>query len=231
MNSVPHRIDLVIKYYNMTYNSFAKSLGMANGTGIKTMVDKDRNPQQKTLNRIEITYPDVDMNWLRTGAGNMVSNVPESLSGNDDLTVTSKQVINQLDINNKHYTAILENKLRDDRKYYDNDSNHVKNIAKILKGFLSLQERMENKFTEIAEKMDATNKYWSEQSEAKHKEQIKEGQEQKELFLLALDKVLHIEQDLDNIKSFMAIGFEKQAIKKADKKIAKKISNKKLTKK
>ena len=214
MNSIPNRIEIVIKYYNMSYNSFAKSLGMANGTGIKTMIDNNRNPQNQTLNKIVNTYPEIDMNWLRTGTGQMISNLPESISGNDDLTVTAKQVINQLDINNLHYTAILDNKLSDDRDYYDsvtksNNSNYSKNIEIILKGFQGL-----------VEKFDKSNEYWS-----------KQNKEQKDLFLLTLDKVLHIEQDLENIKSFMAIKFEKESIKKADKKIAKKLVNKKLEKK
>ena len=214
MNSIPNRIEIVIKYYNMSYNSFAKSLGMANGTGIKTMIDNNRNPQNQTLNKIVNTYPEIDMNWLRTGAGQMVSNLPESMSGNEDLTVTAKQVISQLDINNKHYTTILDKKMSDDRDYYDsvtqsNNSNYSKNIEIILSGFQGL-----------VEKFDKSNKYWSEQNK-----------ELKDLFLLTLDKVLHIEQDLENIKSFMAIGFEKQAIKKADKKTAKKLLTKKLEKK
>ena len=214
MNSIPNRIEIVIKYYNMSYNSFAKSLGMANGTGIKTMIDNNRNPQNQTLNKIVNTYPEIDMNWLRTGTGQMISNLPESMSGNDDLTVTAKQVINQLDINNLHYTAILDNKLSDDRDYYDsvtksNNSNYSKNIEIILKGFQGL-----------VEKFDKSNEYWS-----------KQNKEQKDLFLLTLDKVLHIEQDLENIKSFMAIKFEKELIKKADKKTAKKLINKKLQKK
>ena len=214
MNSIPNRIEIVIKYYNMSYNSFAKSLGMANGTGIKTMIDNNRNPQNQTLNKIVNTYPEIDMNWLRTGTGQMISNLPESMSDNDNLTVTAKQVINQLDINNLHYTAILDNKLSDDRDYYDsvtksNNSNHSKNIEIILKGFQGL-----------VEKFDKSNEYWS-----------KQNKEQKDLFLLTLDKVLHIEQDLENIKSFMAIKFEKELIKKADKKTAKKLINKKLQKK
>ena len=214
MNSIPNRIEIVIKYYNMSYNSFAKSLGMANGTGIKTMIDNNRNPQNQTLNKIVNTYPEIDMNWLRTGTGQMISNLPESMSDNDNLTVTAKQVINQLDINNLHYTAILDNKLSDDRDYYDsvtksNNSNYSKNIEIILKGFQGL-----------VEKFDKSNEYWS-----------KQNKEQKDLFLLTLDKVLHIEQDLENIKSFMAIKFEKELIKKADKKTAKKLINKKLQKK
>ena len=212
--SKAQRIQEIIDYYGMSYNSFAISLGMLNGTSIKRIVDDNRNPQNQTLNKIVNTYPEIDMNWLRTGAGQMVSNLPESMSGNEDLTVTAKQVINQLDINNKHYTNILDKKMSDDRDYYDsvtqsNNSNYSKNIEIILSGFQGL-----------VEKFDKSNKYWSEQNK-----------ELKDLFLLTLDKVLHIEQDLENIKSFMAIGFEKQAIKKADKKTAKKLSNKKLEKK
>ena len=212
--SKAQRIQEIIDYYGMSYNSFAISLGMLNGTSIKRIVDDNRNPQNQTLNKIVNTYPEIDMNWLRTGAGQMVSNLPESMSGNEDLTVTAKQVISQLDINNLHYTAILDKKMSDDRDYYDsvtqsNNSNYSKNIEIILSGFQGL-----------VEKFDKSNKYWSEQNK-----------ELKDLFLLTLDKVLHIEQDLENIKSFMAIGFEKQAIKKADKKTAKKLLTKKLEKK
>ena len=108
--SIAQRIQLIIKYYNMSYNSFAKSLGLANGSGIKTMIDNNRNPQNQTLNKIVNTYPDIDMNWLRTGSGKMINNLPESMSDNDDLTVTAKQVIKQLDINKLHYTALLDKK-------------------------------------------------------------------------------------------------------------------------
>ena len=219
--SIAKRVDQLINHYNMSYNSFAKSIGMSNGTAIKKMVDYDRNPQNKTLNRICETYPKINYDWLRTGEGamskiktNEIGGLPESMSGDDDLTVTAKQVISQLDINNKHYTNILDKKMSDDRDYYDsvtqsNNSNYSKNIEIILSGFQGL-----------VEKFDKSNKYWSEQNK-----------ELKDLFLLTLDKVLHIEQDLENIKSFMAIGFEKQAIKKADKKTAKKLINKKLQKK
>ena len=277
--SIAKRVDQLINHYNMSYNSFARSIGMSNGTAIKKMVDYDRNPQNKTLNRICETYPKISYDWLRTGEGamskiktNEIGGLPESMSGNDDLTVTAKQVINQLDINNKHYTAILDKKMRDDRDYYDNDSAHVKNISSILEGFKSLEEKVEKyavqastevvnniirvsnntetKFNAMAkdmdinntrradevskvieEKMNESNQYWIKRAEKKDAYWLKENNQQKDLFLKTLDKVLHIEQDLENIKSFMAIGFEKQAIKKADKKTAKKLLTKKLEKK
>jgi len=240
MNSIPNRIELIIKYYNMSYNSFAKSLGLANGTGIKTMIDNNRNPQNQTLNKIVNTYPEINMNWLRTGSGKMISNLPESLSSNDDLTVTSKQVISQLDINNLHYTEMLEKKLSDDREHYNsvtefNTDNHSKNIASLLDGFKSLENRLETKFMElelkmdvnatkraagvsqvIGEKIDAMNKHWNIINQEKHK-----------LFLTALDKVISLEKELEDIKTYMAANFELDKMSKKKSKQIKRLNPKK----
>jgi len=240
MNSIPNRIELIIKYYNMSYNSFAKSLGLANGTGIKTMIDNNRNPQNQTLNKIVNTYPEIDMNWLRTGAGKMISNLPESLSSNDDLTVTAKQVISQLDINNLHYTEMLEKKLSDDREHYNsvtefNTDNHSKNIASLLDGFKSLENRLETKFQEqeikmdvnatkraagvsqvIGEKIDAMNKRWDIINQEKQK-----------LFLTALDKVISLEKELEDIKTYMAANFELDKMNKKKSKQIKRLNPKK----
>ena len=205
--SKAQRIQEIIDYYGMSYNSFAISLGMLNGTSIKRIVDDNRNPQNQTLNKIVNTYPEIDMNWLRTGAGQMVSNLPESMSGNEDLTVTAKQVISQLDINNLHYTAILDKKMSDDRDYYDsvtksNNSNYSKNIEIILKGFQGL-----------VEKFDKSNEYWSEQNK-----------EQKELLLEGLKKIQTLETDLEDIKTFMAANFELDKMKKKKAKQIKKLT-------
>ena len=240
MNSIPNRIEIVIKYYNMSYNSFAKSLGLANGTGIKTMIDNNRNPQNQTLNKIVNTYPEIDMNWLRTGTGQMISNLPESMSGNDDLTVTAKQVINQLDINNLHYSAMLEKKLSDDREHYNsvtefNTDNHSKHIADLLEGFKSLENRLEIKFQEqeikmdlnatkraagvskvIGEKIDIMNKHWDIINQERHK-----------LFLTALDKVISLENDLEDIKTYMAANFELDKMSKKKSKKIKRLNPKK----
>jgi len=214
MSTYSERIKEVLYKKGLNIKEFSLKIGMKSPNTIQLIIRENRKPSFKTVNKIMTAFPEINYEWLMQGETKQNSNLPESMSGNDDLTVTAKQVINQLDINNLHYTAILDNKLSDDRDYYDsvtksNNSNYSKNIEIILKGFQGL-----------VEKFDKSNKYWSEQNK-----------ELKDLFLLTLDKVLHIEQDLENIKSFMAIGFEKQAIKKADKKTAKKLLTKKLEKK
>ena len=217
MNSIPNRIELIIKYYNMSYNSFAKSLGLANGTGIKTMIDNNRNPQNQTLNKIVNTYPEIDMNWLRTGTGQMISNLPESLSSNDDLTVTAKQVISQLDINNLHYSSILDKKMSDDREYYDsvtkyNTSNHSEHINSILKGFKTFEIKVET-YAKAA-----SNKVVDQMSKA--------IANQNKLLLEGYEKIISLENDLEDIKMFMATNFELDKMNKKKSKQIKRLNPK-----
>ena len=279
MNSIPNRIELIIKYYNMSYNSFAKSLGLANGTGIKTMIDNNRNPQNQTLNKIVNTYPEIDMNWLRTGSGQMISNLPESLSSNDDLTVTAKQVINQLDINNLHYSSILDKKMSDDREYYNsvtkyNTTNHSKNIASLLEGFKSLENRLETKFQEqeikmdvnatkraagvsklILKKLEEDRQYYSnDAASAQNIINILNGfktlesrvekyanlastkvvdqmsnaiAKQNKLLIEGYEKVISLERELEDIKTYMAANFELDKMSKKKSKKIKRLNPKK----
>ena len=47
--SKAQRIQEIIDYYGMSYNSFAISLGMLNGTSIKRIVDDNRNQVKERL--------------------------------------------------------------------------------------------------------------------------------------------------------------------------------------
>ena len=275
MSNYSERVSNILAENQLTIVDFCNKLGLNSQTTISKIVSQNRKPSSKTFGRILKAFPEISYQWLIKGEGEMYKSqkravsgtLPDSMSNNDDLTVTAKQVINQLDINNKHYTAILDQKMKDDRDYYDNESNHVKNIASILEGFKSLEEKVEKyavqastevvnniirvsnntetKFNALAqemdvnavrrstevtcmivEKMDESNQYWIKRAEKKDAYWLKENNQQKDLFLKALDKVLSIEQDLEDIKTFMAANFE---LDKMNKKKSKQI--KKLVKK
>ena len=212
METIPKRIELVINYYNMSYNSFAKSLGMANGTAIKTMVDQNRSPQQKTLNKIETTYPNINMEWLRTGDGTMILTTPNNID-NEDLTVTAKQIYCKLDEDSAMYKDMLSNKLRDDRDYYDNDSRHSKDIRMILEGFKTLESKVED---------------YAVQASSSVIEKITNAMEQQtklqDMLIDGLTKIKHLETDLEDIKVFMATNFELDKMNKKKSKQIKKLS-------
>ena len=214
MSNFSERVSRILAENELTIIEFCRKIGLSSQTTISKIISENRKPSSKTFGRILKGFPEINYQWLINGDGEMtktetsrVKGLPMSMSGNDDLTVTAKQVISQLDINNKHYTAILDKKMSDDRDYYDsvtqsNNSNYSKNIEIILSGFQGL-----------VEKFDKSNKYWSEQSK-----------EQKELLLEGLKKIQTLETDLEDIKTFMAANFELDKMKKKKAKQIKKLT-------
>jgi len=214
MSNFSERVSRILAENELTIIEFCRKIGLSSQTTISKIISENRKPSSKTFGRILKGFPEINYQWLINGDGEMtktetsrVKGLPMSMSGNDDLTVTAKQVISQLDINNKHYTAILDKKMSDDRDYYDsvtksNNSNYSKNIEIILKGFQGL-----------VEKFDKSNEYWS-----------KQNKEQKELLLEGLKKIQTLETDLEDIKTFMAANFELDKMKKKKAKQIKKLT-------
>ena len=234
MSTYSERIKEVLYKKGLNIKEFSLKIGMKSPNTIQLIIRENRKPSFKTVNKIMTAFPEINYEWLMQGETKQNSNLPQSMSGNDDLTVTAKQVINQLDINNLHYSAMLEKKLSDDREHYNsvtefNTDNHSKHIADLLEGFKSLENRLEIKFQEqeikmdinatkraagvsqvIGEKIDIMNSHWDIINQERHK-----------LFLTALDKVISLENDLEDIKMFMATNFE---LDKMNKKKSKQIN-------
>jgi len=182
--SKAQRIQEIIDYYGMSYNSFAISLGMLNGTSIKRIVDDNRNPQNQTLQKISQAYPEINMNWLNTGTGEMIKGAAINIR-EDDLTVTAKQILK---------------KLEEDRVYYDSVRDEMNTIKfkELFDNFESLEGRVESYAVQasqtVNDKLNELSKNYNDS------------------FLVALDKILRIEQDLENINTFMAQAFETEQI-------------------
>ena len=235
MSTFSQRIKEILFKEGLTIKAFCEKIGLKSPNTIQLIIRENRTPSPKTMKRILDGFPNMDADWFIYGESKKIqSNLPESLSSNDDLTVTAKQVISQLDINSLHYTAMLEKKLSDDREHYNsvtefNTDNHSKHIADLLEGFKSLENRLETKFQEqeikmdlnatkraagvskvIGEKIDIMNSHWDIINQERHK-----------LFLTALDKVISLENDLEDIKMFMATNFE---LDKMNKKKSKQIN-------
>ena len=210
--SIGKRLNLVIEYYNMNHNSFAKSLGMHNGSNIKRLIKLNRTPQITTVNKISEAYPNLNMDWLRTGDGTMIPRSSNNID-NEDLTVTAKQIYCKLDEDSAMYKEMLSNKLRDDRNYYDNDSRHSKDIRRIFEGFQTLESKVE---------------HYAVQASSSVIEKITNAMEQQtklqDMLIDGLTKIKHLETDLEDIKVFMATNFELDKMNKKKSKQIKKLS-------
>ena len=240
MSTYSERIKEVLYKKGLNIKEFSLKIGMKSPNTIQLIIRENRKPSFKTVNKIMTAFPEINYEWLMQGETKQNSNLPQSMSGNDDLTVTAKQVISQLDINNLHYSAMLEKKLSDDREHYNsvtefNTDNHSKHIADLLEGFKSLENRLETKFQEqeikmdlnatkraagvskvIGEKIDIMNSHWDIINQERHK-----------LFLTALDKVISLENDLEDIKTYMAANFELDKMSKKKSKKIKRLNPKK----
>ena len=202
------RIQEIVDYYGMSYNSFAISIGMLNGTSIKRIVDDNRNPQNQTLNKISSAYPEINMHWINTGEGTMIKGDKIKLD-EDDLTLTAQQIYCKLDEDSTMYKDMLSNKLRDDRDYYDNDSRHSKDIRMILEGFKTLESKVE---------------HYAVQASSSVIEKITKATDlQNKLLIDSLTKIKHLETDLEDIKTFMAANFELDKMNKKKSKQIKKL--------
>ena len=210
MSTYSQRIKEILYKKGLNIKEFCIKIGMNSPNTIQLIIRENRKPSYKTVNKIMTAFPDINYEWLMEGEIKQNSNLPKSMSGDEDLTVTAKQVINQLDINNKHYTTILDKKMRDDRDYYDNDSNHVKNIASILEGFKSLEEKVQ---------------HYAESASTKVVDMMLKGmEEQNKMLLNGLKKIQMLETDLEDIKTFMAAKFELDKMKKKKSKQIKKLN-------
>jgi len=210
--SIGKRLNLVIEYYNMNHNSFAKSLGMHNGSNIKRLIKLNRTPQITTVNKISEAYPNLNMDWLRTGSGKMIATNSNNID-NEDLTVTAQQIYCKLDEDSTMYKDMLSNKLRDDRDYYDNDSRHSKDIRMILEGFKTLESKVED---------------YAVQASSSVIEKITNAMEQQtklqDMLIDGLTKIKHLETDLEDIKVYMATNFELDKMNKKKSKQIKKLN-------
>ena len=104
MSSPAQRIDTLIKSLNLNINSFSKECGYPTSATIWRLINEGAKPSAPTLNKICNRFPQVNREWLMTGYGSMFTK-----QENEDLTVTAKQVIDEL----KENTESLKKEIKD----------------------------------------------------------------------------------------------------------------------
>ena len=104
MSSPAQRIDTLIKSLNLNPRSFALQCGYSQATTFYSIIKRDAKPTSSTIDKICNRFPQVNREWLMTGYGSMFTK-----QENEDLTVTAKQVIDEL----KENTESLKKEIKD----------------------------------------------------------------------------------------------------------------------
>lgn len=186
MSNYSERISRLLAENSLTLADFCKKVGLNSTTTIAKIVSENRKPSSKTIGRIINAFPNISYEWLTTGRGDMQTQSEQSKQiKEDDLTVTAKQILK---------------KLEEDRVYYDSVRDEMNTIKfkELFDNFESLEGRVESYAVQASQtvnnKLNELSKNYNDS------------------FLVALDKILRIEQDLENINTFMAQAFETEQI-------------------
>ena len=107
------RIKHLISFKQLSISSFSREIGLINGVTISKIINQNRKPSSKTIGRIIQAFPDINYDWLVNGEGEMIKgSVVKSVKTNeDDLTVTTKQVIDFMKEYYPYSTQESENRL------------------------------------------------------------------------------------------------------------------------
>lgn len=65
------RLNEILQYLGIAYSAFALKSGI-NPSNLKKMLDGSQTITDKTLFRISNTFPELNIEWLRTGEGEMI---------------------------------------------------------------------------------------------------------------------------------------------------------------
>ena len=148
MSNYSNRIKEIIKSNDLTVIGFCRRIGLNSSTTIRYIINENRRPSSKTVDKILEAFPEYTKDWLLYGVEPKKEAKKEVDS--DDLTVTAQQVISyfekkQVEIENNFYEHGLE-ALHTLTNTVDDESQIVKDSAEEVK--LSLSD-LQNRLTEM----------------------------------------------------------------------------------
>jgi transcriptional regulator with XRE-family HTH domain len=197
------KISQILEYLGMSSTEFARELGMVNNTTIRLILTENRKPSNKTIQKIVSAYPEFNPNWILYDQGSMILEnvVPDTRVATDDLTTTSKQIMN-------HVSNVV-----------------MPQVKTLLNHQNDLWEEMrDDDYKFYTKKFDEYGKQQTQTSETliKLMEQFSTGLNNVKEFTQIIDsltnKIAKLEEDMDSAQTYLATYFELERLKKKSKK-------------
>ena len=210
------RIKHLISFKQLSISSFSREIGLINGVTISKIINQNRKPSSKTIGRIIQAFPDINYDWLVNGEGEMIKgSVVKSIKTNeDDLTVTTKQVI---DFMKEYYpNSTQESEDRLDKKI-DIAKKELIDFLYLGKsdlidfmntGKADLKEVIDNSFLKVLKKSEEIQ-HKSEDSRVKfdlaHAKTLKKVETLEKEIKVLNGKLSHIDYLVENIEKYNLI--------------------------
>ena len=210
------RIKHLISFKQLSISSFSREIGLINGVTISKIINQNRKPSSKTIGRIIQAFPDINYDWLVNGEGEMIkgSVVKSVKTHEDDLTVTTKQVIDFMKEYYPNSTQESENRL--DKKI-DIGKKELIDFMYLGKsdlidfmnaGKADLKEIIDDSFLKVLKKSEEIQ-HKSEDSRVKfdlaHSKTLKKVETLEKEIKVLNGKLSHIDYLVENIEKYNLI--------------------------
>lgn len=126
--SVKQRITEYIKFKGITKISFCKKIGVSNAfiSSMRVSIQPDK------LKSIALNYPDLNLEWLIQGEGEMLKNEEKRVLVDDNKTLSNQEIMSKLVITNE--TLAYQNgeliKILSEHNYIArNNSDTIRNLS------------------------------------------------------------------------------------------------------
>ena len=167
MNNYSSRIKQIINSNDLTVIGFCRRIGLNSSTAIRYIINENRRPSSKTVDKILEAFPEYTKDWLLYGV-EPIKEAKEEVDS-DDLTVTAQQVISyfekkQKEVENKFYEQglselhTLTNKVDDEARivkdmgdHVNSNLNNVQDRLTLMEGYVLLLEKDAQKFVKEME--------------------------------------------------------------------------------
>lgn len=112
MNEVRQRLLKFIEYLGIKKNAFEQTVGMSNGFVNNT----NGQIRKRTLDAISAAYPQLNIDWLKNGRGEMIKELPTT-SNDQETNSEVAELIKRID-------KLIE--------VHERDSRNIENLLKLL---------------------------------------------------------------------------------------------------
>lgn len=82
--SIKDRFKMIMEREKLTAGAFAENIGVSQGTISHILGPRNKYPSTDVILRLRNRYPDINLNWLLTGEGNMSDTLDEHLTNNSE---------------------------------------------------------------------------------------------------------------------------------------------------
>ena len=150
MSNYSSRIKQIINSNDLTVIGFCRRIGLNSSTTIRYIINENRRPSSKTVDKILEAFPEYTKDWLLYGVEPKKEAKKEVDS--DDLTVTAQQIIGyfekkQIEVENTFFEQginalhTLSNKVDEEAQIVKDIGDHVNDNLNDVQNRLTRMER------------------------------------------------------------------------------------------